>query len=33
MVDIAIARGNHDYDKRVDMRREVDQRTIQSYMR
>ena len=32
-VEIAIARGKHDYDKREDMRREADQRAIQSYMR
>ena len=32
-VEIAVARGKHDYDKREDMRREVDQRAIQSYMR
>ena len=32
-VEIALARGKQDYDKREDMRREVDQRAIQSYMR
>ncbi len=32
-VEIAVARGKHDYDKREDIQREVDQRAIQSYMR
>ena len=31
-VEIALARGKHDYDKREDMRREVDQRAIQSHL-
>ena len=31
-VEIALARGKHDYDKREDMRREIDQRAIQSHL-
>ena len=32
-VEIALARGKHDYDKREDMRKDADQRAIQSYLR